>query len=201
MEVSLQMQAALSAPVVRPFLSRVQLSVMADACRGEEGTFFYQQFVSLAQRINDMPTTGQTDGKGDQATVHLHYFLNNSDWYITEKDVDGGIQQAFGYAVLNGDDEMAELGYISIEELTRYGVELDMYFAPCSLAAIKAKRQGKPETPNLNPWVVVIRPGQDDEDIWGDYPTYRLAIAALGEPGERADVMKRLADGTLTTDF
>lgn len=66
-----------------------------------------------------MPKTYEQDGKGDQATAHLHYFLNGSDWYITEKDMDGGIQQAYGYAILNGDDECAEVGYISIEELTR----------------------------------------------------------------------------------
>ncbi len=56
-------------------------------------------------------------------------------------------------------------------------------------------------TPNPNPWVVVIRPGQDDEDIWADFPSYRLALQALSEPGEEACVMKRLNNGQLTTEF
>jgi hypothetical protein len=43
---------------------------------------------------------------------------------------------------LNGDDECAEIGYISIEELTRHGVELDLHFTPCSLGNIKAERAG-----------------------------------------------------------
>ena len=57
--------------------------------------------------------------------------------YITEKDVDGGVQQAFGYAVLFGDKENAELGYICITEITQFGAELDLYFTPCPLAEAK----------------------------------------------------------------
>ena len=49
--------------------------------------------------------------------MHLHYFRAGSDWYITEKDMEGaGTRQAFGYAVLNGDTQNAELGYIDIGE-------------------------------------------------------------------------------------
>jgi hypothetical protein len=47
--------------------------------------------------------------------------------------------QAFGYACLNGDTENAELGYISIEELTENGVELDLYYKPEKLGDIKKK--------------------------------------------------------------
>ena len=99
-----------------------------------------QKLIDLAQQIDTMPKTYEQDGKGDQAIAHLHYFTGASDWYITEKDMDGGIQQAYGYAILNGDNECAEVGYISIEELTRHGAELDLHFAPRSLAEIKAKR-------------------------------------------------------------
>ncbi len=197
-------QATAAAPIVRPFLSHGQMSVMIDACRGEEREFFMRKFIDLAQQIEVMPKTYEQDGKGDQATAHLHYFLNDSDWYITEKDMDGGIEQAYGYAVLNGDDECAECGYISIAELTHYGAELDLHFAPCSLAKIKAKRAGKAaqeEACNPNPWVVVTKRGQDEEDIWGDFPTYKEAVAALAQPGEEASVMRRLDDGTLTTEY
>lgn len=94
----------------------------------------------MAERINTMPQTYDQDGKADQATVYLHYFFGGSDWYITEKDKEGpGTTQAFGFAILNGDLEMAELGYISIEEITEIGGELDMYFDPCTLAEVKAK--------------------------------------------------------------
>ena len=140
MDNTLKMQMIASTPVIRPFLSRMQLAVMAEACGGEEKEFFMQKIIDLALMINTMPKTYEQADKGDEAVVYLHYFQGGADWYITEKDVDGGVQQAFGYAILNGDDECAECGYISIAEITRCDVELDLYFTPCSLAEIKAKR-------------------------------------------------------------
>ncbi len=141
MSDSLMMQAALAAPTITPFLSRRQLAAMADCCRGEEGAFFLQKFVDLAQQIENMPKTYDQDGQGDKATVHLHYFVGGCDWYIIEKDMQGGVEQAYGYAILHGDYQMAECGYISIEEITDCGAELDLYFTPCSLAEIKAKHR------------------------------------------------------------
>jgi hypothetical protein len=138
---TLKMQTTAAIPLVRPFLSRSQLTAMLEGCRGEEQEFFMTMFISLSERIAGMPKTYEQDGLGLQAVVHLHYFLGGSDWYITEKDIEGGVQQAFGYAVLNGDEESAELGYISIEEITRYGAELNLHFKPCTLAAIKAGRR------------------------------------------------------------
>ena len=123
--------------IVRPYLSVAQLSVMGEACRGEEGDWFRQRLIDLQREIERMPATYEQDGKGDSAIAALHYFNAGSDWYILEKDVDGGIQQAFGYAILNGDFENAELGYISIAELVAHGVELDLHFKPRTLAAIK----------------------------------------------------------------
>ena len=187
-----------------PFLSRIQLQVMAEATRGEEGKWFLERFVTLWQLIDTMPVTYAQDGKGDAAIVSLHYFLNDSHWYITEKDIDGGVLQAFGYAVLNGDDECAELGYISITELVQYGAELDLYFLPRPLANIKAERAGvtdEAEPHNPNPWVIVTHAGEDEESIWADYPKYSEAVANLKEPGEPAQIMKRLDSGVLTTEF
>lgn len=200
---SLREQAVIAVKLVAPFLSKMQLSAMVDACWGEEKGFFLQKFIDLASLIDNMPKTYEQDGKGDQATAYLHYFTGGSDWYITEKDMEGGILQAYGYAILSGDDECAEVGYISIEELTQYGAELDLHFTPCRLAEIKAKRAGieiaKDTKPTL--WVVVTRPGQDDETIWADFPTFREAVAALGDVGEEASVMKRLGDGSLTSEY
>ena len=123
--------------VTRPYLSAAKLSVMADGCRGEEREWFKQRFVNLRHEIETMPKTYDQEGKGDNAIVTLHYFNAGSDWYILEKDVDGGIQHAFSYAILNGDFENAELGYICIAELVSLGVELDLHFQPRTLAAIK----------------------------------------------------------------
>lgn len=68
-------------------------------------------------------------------------------------------------------------------------------------ACTASKAQVNPASRNPNPYVVVTNPGQDNQDIWGDYPNYKQAIAALNEADEPSDIMKRLDDGTLTTEF
>ena len=46
--------------------------------------------------------------------IYLHFFIGGCDWYIAEYD---GEDLFWGYAILNGDFEMAEWGYISLQEL------------------------------------------------------------------------------------
>jgi hypothetical protein len=127
-------------PNILAFVSVAQLHAMAEGCAGEERAFFKQKFIDLWALIEAMPVTYEQDGKGDEAVAYLHYFTGSSDWYITEKDMCGGVAQAYGYAILNGDDQMAEIGYISIKELIRCGVELDLHFSPCTLGTIKKER-------------------------------------------------------------
>jgi len=50
---------------------------------------------------------------GDQI-VYGHFFMGAHDWFITEFD---GEDTFFGFAILNGDLDMAEWGYISFQEL------------------------------------------------------------------------------------
>jgi hypothetical protein len=139
MENSLKSLAANAIPTVRPFLSSAQLSAIVSLCTGEEGEFFMQKIIDLEKLISTVPVTYEQDGEGDSAIVYLHYFHAGCDWYITEKDIEGEVQQAFGFAILNGDRDNAELGYISIAELVGNGAELDLYFEPCRLAEIKTK--------------------------------------------------------------
>lgn len=82
------------------------------------------------------PKTYEQDGKGDQAIAYLHYFTSNGDFYITEKDIDDGVTQAFGLASIG--DSYPELGYISITELVKNGAEIDLHFEPKTLGEIKA---------------------------------------------------------------
>lgn len=124
----------------RRFMPASQVSAMLGALRGEDGKYFRDKFLEFADRFANMPETYAQDGLGDAAIVYLHYFKGGADWYITEKDSDpdgDGQIQAFGIANL-GDSECAELGYISIVELIRHGVELDLYWEPCQLAEVKA---------------------------------------------------------------
>ena len=118
----------------RKFLSRDQQAVMDKM--GLAGDSYL--IVKANEMIEQTPVTYEQEDLGDQAVAHLHYFYGGCDWWITEKDVEDGVSQAFGFACL-GDPQMAELGYISIEELTDAGVELDLHWTPITLAEVKAK--------------------------------------------------------------
>ena len=123
-------------PLLKKFISPLQLKVTLEYCKGEEGQFFKDVLNELTERIEKMPKTYETDGQGLNAIVHLHYFKDGMNWWITEKDVDTdgeGQIQAFGLADLFGDG--GELGYISIKELLENNVELDYHFPPCPLKA------------------------------------------------------------------
>jgi hypothetical protein len=71
-------------------------------------------------------------------TVVLHYFVGPADWWVVEYDPKDRL--AFGFCCL-GDREMAEWGYVSLDELAvskvRPGnwpmdmvVERDLYWTP-----------------------------------------------------------------------
>ena len=114
---------------------------MLTALRGEERGFFRDAFRALEKTISSMPVTYGQDGLGDNAVVHLHYFCGAGDWWITEKDIVGGVDQAFGLVDLgNG----PELGYISIRELlTLKAMNVDLHFEPQTLGELKAAKYGK----------------------------------------------------------
>jgi hypothetical protein len=123
---------------VRPFVPVMQLKCLVDGLRGEERAFFREKLLALVQTLATMPVTYAQDGLGDEAVVHLHYFFGGCDWWITEKDVEGGIDQAFGLVDLG---HGPELGYISIRELVRMrGMDLDLHWTPKTLKALKAEK-------------------------------------------------------------
>jgi len=123
------------------FMGRSQLLCLRGLLKGEEKNYFKQMLRELVVRLETMPKIYEQDGLGDKAIVHLHYFRGNMDWWITEKDAGDGPEdqeqhQAFGLADLGYG---AELGYISIVELVKAGIELDLYWTPKTLEQIKAK--------------------------------------------------------------
>jgi len=130
---------------VRPFIPKMQLLTMADGLRGEERSFFRQAFRDLEATIAAMPVTYEQSELGDQAVVHLHYFVGGADWWITEKDKDGGTPQAFGVVDLG---HGPELGYICIDELVSVrGMNVDLHWKPITLAELKAKRYAPKPAP------------------------------------------------------
>ena len=126
-------------PLLKKFIGKSQLAVMGAGVRGEEGQYFKDKFVEVAEVIKNMPHTYQTDGQGDKAVAYLHYFKGGMDWYITEKDKGDDEStdqiQAFGYADLGQGG--GEVGYISIQEIIGAGVELDLHWTPKTLGQIK----------------------------------------------------------------
>ncbi len=89
-----------------------------------------------------LPELYAQDGKGDQATVHVKFFLGAHTWYIIEYD---GTDIMFGLThVVGGEDE---LGYISLAEMkgvkTRFGgVERDRWFKSCTIE--RCRRDPRP---------------------------------------------------------
>ena len=56
----------------------------------------------------------------EEKLIYLHFFIGGCDWYIAEHD---GDDLFFGFAILNGDYEMAEWGYVSFAELKSICIE------------------------------------------------------------------------------
>jgi hypothetical protein len=140
---SLRARGADALTAIAAFMPYSQRRTIASLMKGEEGDFFANKMIEMRGVVEQMPVTYEQDGKGDQATAYLHYFRGGADWYITEKDKNGGVRQAFGLADLYGDG--GELGYISISELTQAEVELDLHFTPKTLAAIRGSSAPEPE--------------------------------------------------------
>ena len=65
------------------------------------------------ERIPGLFTTD--DVPIDETIIYGHFFLGSSDWYVTEYDPQERL--FFGYAILGGDYQNAEWGYVSYDEL------------------------------------------------------------------------------------
>jgi hypothetical protein len=83
--------------------------------------------VPSKEQLATIPRLYETeDIAPEEKLIYLHCFLGECDWYMAEFD---GEDTFFGYAILNGDTEMAEWGYISFRELkelkVRPGFEVD----------------------------------------------------------------------------
>ena len=104
------------------------------------------------QMEKDIPPLYSTENKKpENITVHAHYFtpFSSIDWYITEYD---GKDTMFG--LVKG--EYTELGYVSIDELKRLGmnVERDLYWKKKSLAKVKSEiSKSKPVTIDFSHYI------------------------------------------------
>ena len=87
-----------------------------------------------AEQLATIPGLYETEHISIQdKIIHAHFFIGESHWFITEFDQ---VDLAFGFAILNGDLEMSEWGYISLAELTAinilgvFQVEYDILWEP-----------------------------------------------------------------------
>lgn len=104
------------------FLCECQKTVVAD---------YWQEYASLMKEVDDRlckipPLYGQ-EKLGMNAVAYAHYFVAATDIFITECSGD----DAFGYAILNGDYGNSEMGYFSLGELAAIPyLNLDFHWEP-----------------------------------------------------------------------
>ena len=116
-------------------LEQLSKVLTAGFLNSEEQDFFIEAVDRIYSIMQVMPKILEQDGKGDNAIAYLHYFTANTDFYITEKDIEDEITQAFGLVSFVSD--YPEIGYISIEEVIKAGAEIDLHFEPKTLGEIK----------------------------------------------------------------
>lgn len=119
------------------FIGNVQCCALREGLAGEEHNFFVEKIQEYQDRVQTMPKTYEQDGKGDQSTVYLHYFLGGADWYITERDMEDAQLQAFGLADWGYGPEW---GYISIVEILANHGELDLFWTPKTVKQMQEER-------------------------------------------------------------
>lgn len=99
------------------------------------------------RRLEQIPRLYETEGIPlPDKVIHLHLFIGSCDWYIAEFD---GAEIFWGHAILNGDFEMAEWGYIGFDELLDLSIggievdcELEVHFPPRKASEIDRICQG-----------------------------------------------------------
>lgn len=119
----------------KKFIPEMEYSTLLNnATHGEEAEYFKQKIKHVADMGHILYEN--RDGKSYNAETKLHdkgfihYFIGSSDWYVCEVDEDN---VGFGFAIINGDTQNAEYGYIDLNDvitLTLNGfiqTELDIY--------------------------------------------------------------------------
>ena len=118
--------AFLDAPLVRSLMPKLQQMAVLENDKSEEVQFFIDKIKELEAIFVDAKKIDQKTPLMDKI-VKIHYFYGGSDWFIFDYDPKNKV--FFGYVVLNGDTQMSEAGYISVDELMSIKrVELDFFW-------------------------------------------------------------------------
>jgi hypothetical protein len=89
-----------------------------------------QSYIPELYETEDIPA--------EEKTIYQVYRLPSVGFYWLIAEYDPKEKTAFGYANLN-DDQNAEWGYISIDELEQNGAILDTEWKPCSYREARKK--------------------------------------------------------------
>lgn len=120
-----------------------QYAYTLELTQGEEGDFYKQKLKDIAKIAMQITTDNELINEDGSHNVGFHYFVGNSDFYISEIKSDG---TAFGYTILNGDVEMAEWGYQNIEEIINVSQWIEMdYHVPEGMTIERILEEKYPE--------------------------------------------------------
>jgi len=82
--------------------------------------------IPLQEQLERIPRLYETENvPAEYKLICFHFFIGGCDWFIADYN---GNDLFFGFAILNGDFEMAEWDYISFVELKLirvHGIEID----------------------------------------------------------------------------
>lgn len=120
-----------------------QYAYTLELTQGEEGDFYKQKLKDIAKIAHKMTTNDELVNEDGSHNVAFHYFVGNTDFYISQLYPDG---TAFGYTILNGDVEMAEWGYQNIEEIINVSQWIEMdYHVPEGMTIERMLEENYPE--------------------------------------------------------
>ena len=110
--------------------------------QGEEGDFFKRQIKDIAAAVKNAPKIGETDGMEQHPIVFRYFHPTGTETLVTEIGEDG---EAYGFQCLNGDYEMAEWGYLNLDEIKNIpSMEMD-YHVPEGMTVERWLYQEKPD--------------------------------------------------------
>jgi hypothetical protein len=143
-------------PILKAFVCPAQAFCIRSAMQGEEGDYFRAKVHELQTVVDSMPVTYETEGSDEPRIAQLHYFGGCVDAWIAELDKgspndppEAYQSQAWGKIDLGCGPE---LGYISIPDLLRQGLELDLHWKPKPLSDCGEPEPGPtPEPYQLDP--------------------------------------------------
>ena len=138
-----QQKAEEELEICRKIIPANQYAYTLELTQGEEGDFYKQKLKDIAKITHKMTTNDELVNEDGSHNVAFHYFVGNSDFYISQLYPDG---TAFGYTILNGDVEMAEWGYQNIEEIINVSQWIEMdYHVPEGMTIERMLEEKYPE--------------------------------------------------------